>query len=84
MILVRPEDITLHPEEDRSPDAFILKGKIIDVMMLGHYLKVIIDTGENREVYAFVNREEIGCREPGEEITYSWRKRITTVSSDIS
>ena len=78
-ILVRPEDITLRPDEEKAPGALTYQGRIIDIMMLGHYLKVIISTGKDKEISAFVKREEVGDWTPGETIAYSWRKRVTTI-----
>jgi len=59
---VRPENITLV-----SADNGQLRGKIVTVMVLGHFLEINMDTPQGA-VRAFIPREYGGGRKVGDEV----------------
>lgn len=61
-IAVRPENITLV-----AADAGQLKGRIVTIMVLGHFLEINIDTPQGT-VRAFMPREYGGGRKVGDEV----------------
>ena len=61
-IAVRPENITLQPAGNGQ-----LQGKIVTVMVLGHFLEIYMDTPQGA-VRAFMPREFGGGRKVGDEV----------------
>lgn len=67
---VRPEDITLVKSEDGN-------GHIIQMMSLGHYTQVIVETKEKQELKVFMEKEEARRFETGDRVNCQFdRKQI--------
>ncbi|MDY8022156.1 ABC transporter ATP-binding protein [Paenibacillus polymyxa] len=71
MVGVRPEDIVLTSEENGS-----LAGTIRQVMILGHYAEVSLDSGTHH-LKMFVPRERAAELRSGEHIRFSFSKIVT-------
>ncbi|MFR3729779.1 ABC transporter ATP-binding protein [Lacrimispora sp.] len=54
-VAVRPEDVMLSPCQPEESDY-----RVIQIMPLGHYVQILVQTPENQIVKAFIQKEEAG------------------------